>query len=105
MENITVFSRITSLKLRPGSRGEFLAAVNRSASASVREEPGCLRFDVCADRVDPHRFFLYQVYIDEEAAEAHRFTEHFLAWRCAVERYVEPGTQVHYSTDVVVNAK
>ncbi|MEV5832541.1 putative quinol monooxygenase [Nocardia sp. NPDC052112] len=102
---MTVFSRITSLKLRPGSRGEFLDVVGRSATASVREEPGCLRFDVCADRVDPHRFFLYQVYIDEEAAEAHRFTDHFLAWRCAADRFVEPGTQVHYSTDVVINAK
>lgn len=100
-----MFSRIISLKLRPGSREEFLAAVSRSATASVREEPGCLRFDVCADRVDPHRFFLYQVYVDDEAAEAHRFTEHFLAWRCAADRYVEPGTQVHYSTDVLVNAK
>ncbi|WP_328402540.1 putative quinol monooxygenase [Nocardia sp. NBC_00403] len=99
-----MFSRIVSLKIRPGSRSEFLAAVGRSAAASVREEPGCLRFDVCADRVDPHRFFLYQVYVDDEAAEAHRFTDHFIAWRSAADRYVEPGTQVHYSTDVLVNA-
>jgi (4S)-4-hydroxy-5-phosphonooxypentane-2,3-dione isomerase len=97
----TVFSRIVSMKIRPGSRAEFLAAISRSAEASVRTEPGCLRFDICADRVDPHRFFLYQLYTDDEAAEAHRFTEHFLAWRAAADQFVEPGTQIDYSTDVL----
>ncbi|GAA5092198.1 putative quinol monooxygenase [Nocardia iowensis] len=96
-----MFSRIVSMKIREGSRAEFLDAISRSALSALRDEPGCLRFDVCADRVDPHRFFLYQLYTDDEAAEAHRFTEHFLAMRAAAERFVEPGTQIHYSTDVL----
>ena len=97
-----MFSRIVSMKIRPGSRTEFLDAIGRSATASVHEEPGCLRFDVCADRVDPLRFFLYQLYTDDEAAEAHRFTEHFLTWQATADRYVEPGTQIDYSTDVLI---
>ncbi|WP_069160859.1 putative quinol monooxygenase [Nocardia altamirensis] len=96
-----MFSRIVSMKIREGSRADFLDAVARSAATSLRDEPGCLRFDICADRVDPYRFFLYQLYIDDEAAEAHRFTEHFLELTAAAERYVEPGTHIDYSTDVL----
>jgi hypothetical protein len=32
-----------------------------------KDEPGCLRFDVVADRDDPQRFYFYEVYRDEAA--------------------------------------
>ncbi|MGP4002306.1 putative quinol monooxygenase [Streptomyces sp. 8N706] len=99
-----MFSRFVTVKIKPGVREDFLAAITRNADASVRDEPGCVRFDVCADREDPLRFHLYEVYTGAEAAEAHRSTPHFLAWRAAADQYVAPGTQVNHSTDLVHSA-
>jgi quinol monooxygenase YgiN len=47
--------------------------------ASVRLEPGCLRFDVLmpADAGAPPRVFLYEIYEDRAAFDLHLASEHF----------------------------
>ncbi len=49
-------------------------AVNARAS---RNEPGCRQFDVCTDPEKPGRIFLYEVYDDQAAFNAHHTSEHF----------------------------
>ena len=43
-----MFSLVVQMEVRPGRREEFLAGMAANAEASVRDEPGCLRFDVSA---------------------------------------------------------
>ena len=57
----------------------FGAAINDNARASLATEPGCRQFDVCRDPTDPALFFLYEVYDDEAAFQAHLRTAHFAA--------------------------
>lgn len=90
---------VVSIAVRPGSRDAFLEAIAAQAAASLELEEGCVRFDVCADRADPARFFLYELYADEAAYEAHRTTPHFGRWRVAAEACVE--TQVNTVTTIV----
>lgn len=47
------------------------------AANSLREEVSCLRFDVARDPVKEGRFFLYEIYEDEAAYNAHRETPHY----------------------------
>lgn len=72
---------ILKTRLQPGSLDAFVAAMRVNAAASVRDEPGCLAFDVLRDRSDPDLVWLYEVYSDEAALDAHMQTEHFLASR------------------------
>jgi len=74
------------MEVRPERREEFLAAIAANAEASVRDEPGCLRFDVSSVEGDPHHFFLYELYTDADAFEAHRAAPHFAAWREVADR-------------------
>nr|WP_285899566.1 putative quinol monooxygenase [Pseudomonas boanensis] len=67
--------------MKPGSLDDFMDAMRINAAASVRDEPGCLVFDVLQDRSDPDLVWLYEVYTDEAAFEAHMLTPHFLASR------------------------
>jgi autoinducer 2-degrading protein len=67
-----------------GRLEEFLAATEANATAS-RREPGVLRFDVLADRDDPAHVVLVEIYRDENAAAAHKNTDHYLTWRDTVE--------------------
>jgi quinol monooxygenase YgiN len=57
----------------------FAAAIAANAAASLAAEPGCRRFDVCRDPADPALFFLYELYDDEAAIQAHLNASHFLA--------------------------
>jgi quinol monooxygenase YgiN len=55
----------------------FEAAIQENARLSRDTEPGCRQFDVCRDPQDPALFFLYELYDDEAAIQAHLETAHF----------------------------
>jgi autoinducer 2-degrading protein len=47
---------------------------------------------------DPDRFMLYEAYESEEAAAAHKNTEHYLKWRDQVsDMMAEPRAGVRYN--------
>jgi len=80
----------------------FLDAITTAAASALRNEPGCLAFDVL--ELDPaeHRFALYEKYRDEAAwADEHRSSAHFLAWRAVADRVLVPGSQVSTRAAVV----
>ena len=60
-----------------GRQQEFRRLIDANARASVRDEPGCRQFDVVEPRGQLGRIFLYEIYDDEAAFDAHRETPHF----------------------------
>lgn len=70
-------------------RDRFLEIMLLTAARSVADEPGCRQFDVCCDRRDPGRVFLYEVYDDEAAFEAHRASPHSQAFFRDTEGLIE----------------
>lgn len=75
---------------------EFVAVTRANHEGSVREE-GNLRFDILQSTADPTRFVFYEAYVDAVAAQAHRATAHYLAWREAVAPWMaEPRQGVPY---------
>ena len=65
----------------------FRQRIVRHAEAT-RAEPGCTVFDVrqCCDA--PGLFFLFEVYRDRDALDAHRNSAHFAAFRRDVDGWV-----------------
>ena len=96
-----MFSLVVQMQVRPDRREEFLAGMAANAEASVRDEPGCLRFDVSAVAADANRFFLYELYSDAEAFAAHKASPHFAQWREIAERVLVPGSQVNTTGELL----
>lgn len=71
------------VRVKPEFVDAFRAATVANASASLRE-PGIARFDVLADREDPTRFLLIEVYREDGAPAAHKLTNHYATWRDTV---------------------
>jgi quinol monooxygenase YgiN len=61
---------------KPDCREPLRRAMLANAQASRAREPGCRQFDVC-ESADGSRIFLYEIYDDEAAFEAHLATDHF----------------------------
>lgn len=81
---------------KPDLVEDFLAATLVNARASLGE-PGVLRFDVIQDQSDPAHVVLVEVYRDDDAATAHKRTDHYATWRDAVaDMMAEPRTPVRY---------
>ncbi|MEM9029846.1 MAG: putative quinol monooxygenase [Pseudomonadota bacterium] len=72
-----MFAVVVFFEVKPAHVAEFADAVSANAKASVETEPGCQQFDVCRSSDDPQTFFLYEIYDDRAAFEAHKATEHF----------------------------
>jgi len=66
--------------LNPGLQHDFLPLMSANASASLALEAGCRQFDVCLDPDRPDEVFLYELYDDGEAFQAHLMTPHFKAF-------------------------
>ena len=81
-----MFSLMVQMDVRPERRAEFLAGITANAEASVRDEPGCLRFDVCSVEGYEDRFLLYELYTDAAAFEAHKASPHFAQWRTVADQ-------------------
>jgi autoinducer 2-degrading protein len=81
-----MFSLVVQMEIRPDRREEFLVGMAANAEASVRDEPGCLRFDICSVDGDENRFVLYELYTDAEAFAAHKAAPHFARWRTVADR-------------------
>jgi (4S)-4-hydroxy-5-phosphonooxypentane-2,3-dione isomerase len=75
----------------------FIKATTANHLESVKE-PGNLRFDLVQQLDDPGRFMIYEAYESEEAAKAHKNTDHYLKWRDAVaDSMAEPRQGVKYN--------
>lgn len=80
---------LVSLKVKPDHRDAFLTAAEDDSICSVRDEPGCSRFDVLNDSADPNHFFFYEVYADQAAFEAHTQAPHYARWRAAAAQVLD----------------
>ena len=55
---------VVTIDIKPGYKETFLAEMLDDARGSVRDEPGCVRFDVIQDEKEPNRLYLYETYKD-----------------------------------------
>jgi quinol monooxygenase YgiN len=78
--------------LRAGALSQFLPLVVANANASLRDEPGCRRFDVLVPEGRKDRVLLYEIYDDEAAFAAHCRSAHFHAFDSASRDLCEAKT-------------
>lgn len=71
---------VVTFTVPPAGMARFLRISEDNSRTSVKEEPGCLGFDVLRPEGEPDKVMLIETYRDEAAYKAHRVTPHFLAF-------------------------
>jgi (4S)-4-hydroxy-5-phosphonooxypentane-2,3-dione isomerase len=87
---------VVEFRIKPAHIAAFDAAIVENARASRETEPGCRQFDVCRDPADPAMFFLYELYDDEAAIEAHLQTPHYLQMNRSTADWVQSKKVLRY---------
>jgi autoinducer 2-degrading protein len=91
-----MFVTLVHCHVKPDAVDAFIDACVANHEGSVRE-PGNVRFDLIQLAEDPTRFVIYEWYVDEASAKAHKETAHYSAWREATaDMFEEPRTGVRY---------
>ncbi len=75
--------------LHPGCMAQFMPLMLDNAEKSRTLEPGCDRFDVCAPAGETDRVFLYEIYHDEAAFQAHLKMPHFVEFDAATKAMIK----------------
>ena len=91
------------LDIAPGQIDSFLAALRENGAEAVKE-PGCREFNIHVQANDPNHVFIYEVYDNAAALEAHRATAHFKKYAAATGSMVAKRN-VRAMTSVAFNAK
>jgi quinol monooxygenase YgiN len=96
---------LVEFRLHPGKAAAFWPVVMANARASVRDEPGCRRFDVLTPEQgsDPDTVWLYEIYDDAAAFAAHLASPHFKIFAAASEPLI--ATRRVLRLDLVENVK
>ena len=90
--DVTLF---VTLDVHEDKLDEFVDAITVNAAASLRDELGCLAFDVHQDIAVP-LVYLYEIYVDEDAFRiAHRSAPHYTRWQAAAKRCVVEGSHTN----------
>ena len=63
--------------VKPEAFDKFYEAALDDSTCSVRDEPGCLQFDVLAPTAGGTKFAFYEVYKSKDAFAAHMEMPHF----------------------------
>jgi quinol monooxygenase YgiN len=83
------YVRIAELEIDPAQLESFRAAIRESVETSVRVEPGVLVLYAVAEKDNPARFRVFEIYADAEAYRTHLETPHFRKFRATTENMVK----------------
>jgi quinol monooxygenase YgiN len=102
-QSVPTYVNAVDLDIVPAERDKYMEAIKENAAASVKE-PGCRQFDVHVLASNPNHVFLYEVYDNEAAYQAHRTTDHFKKYAAATANMVAQRNP-RPMTPVAFNAK
>lgn len=78
---MTMVTNIVEYRVKPAHRADFEAKLRAHAAGTLREEEGCLRFDVMVPRDEPNRLWLFELYRDQAALDTHAAGARLKAFR------------------------
>lgn len=82
-----VYINAVDLVVIPSEMPKFLEAIKENGANAVKE-PGCREFNITVLANNPNHVFLYEVYDNEAALNAHRQTEHFKKYQAATANMI-----------------
>jgi len=71
---------VVKVHIKAEFREQFMKEMLADAIGSEKIEPGCLMFNIVNDASDPNTLYLFEVYKDANAVEAHKKMPHFVKW-------------------------
>ena len=86
-------------KAHPGKEEEVVRVFS-ILQAESRKEPGCLMFNITTDNADPNILYLFEVYKDDKAVEAHKKMLHFLKWLETTKNWLAAPLEIMPATTI-----
>jgi quinol monooxygenase YgiN len=96
--------RIAKLRIDSAQLGNYMAALKEHAETAVRVEPGVLTLYAVAEKNDPTRIMVFEIYADAAAYQAHLQTPHFKKYKSTTKDMVK-SLELVETVPIVLAAK
>lgn len=83
------YVRVAELEIDPVQVDAFATAIREVGQASVRSEDGCLVLYAVAEKHNPGRVRVFEIYRDPVAYQVHLLTPHFKNFRATTDAMVK----------------
>ena len=98
-----LYINAVDLVVVPSEMPKFLEAIKENGANAVKE-PGCREFNITVLASNPNHVFLYEVYDNAAALDAHRQTEHFKKYAAATRDMIADRS-VRAMSVIAMNSK
>jgi (4S)-4-hydroxy-5-phosphonooxypentane-2,3-dione isomerase len=96
---------VVKIHMKAEHREQFLKEMWADAVGSEKNEPGCLMFNIVHDDADPNVLYLFEVYKDDQAVEAHKKTPHFQKWLETTKDWLAAPLEITPATTIYPPSK
>lgn len=83
------YIRVAEIEIDPAQVDSYKAAAKQVIETSVRTEPGVLALYAVAEKDNPARVIVFEMYADLEAYKTHLETEHFKTYKAVTQTMVK----------------
>lgn len=83
-----MYAVVVTFEITPGRIEAFMPLMLQNARTSLSDEAGCRQFDVCTDPERAGEVFLYELYDDRAAFEAHTASAHYAHFQKEIDGMV-----------------
>jgi quinol monooxygenase YgiN len=98
------YVQVAEIEVDPAQVGAYRAAIEEQIGAAIRKEPGVLVLCAVAEKDDPTRVKVLEIYRDRKAYEAHLGSDHFKKYKATVEKMVK-SLKLVQATPIALGAK
>ncbi|MGL4632492.1 MAG: putative quinol monooxygenase [Leadbetterella sp.] len=81
--------RIANIKVDPVQLNTYQAALKMQITTAIKKEKGVLSYEVFADKKDPSKITILEIYADSLAYQSHILTPHFKKYKETVKNMVQ----------------
>lgn len=92
------------IEVDPAQLDAYRAAIEEQIGAAIQNEPGVVVLYAVAEKDDPTRVKVLEIYRDSKAYEAHLGSDHFKKYKATVEKMVKSVNLVQ-ATPIALGAK
>ena len=83
------YVRVAEIEIDPAQTERYKAAAKEQIEAAVRLEPGVLALYSVADKENPSRVWVFEMYADVDAYKSHLETAHFQKYKTITQDMVK----------------
>jgi quinol monooxygenase YgiN len=83
------YVQVAEIEIEPSQLEAYAAAVKEQIETAIRVEPGVLALHAVAEKDNPTRVRVFEIYRDTDAYRSHLETAHFKRYKTVTEKMVK----------------